>query len=122
MARSARRTDRLLAALPEPRLRSAEQRAAATEAKEAVRSQCSRFLDSHVDAVYDELTSGRTTYMRLGELAEAAAAAFPGLVPSSDQLAAERLRPQAGKEGHEISQGIFFSRVLRSPLAGPDPA
>jgi len=57
--------------------------------------------------------------LRLGELAEAAAAAFPGLVPGSGQLAAERVRRQADKEGHEISQGIFFSRVFGSPQAGP---
>ena len=40
-------------------------------------------------------------------------------MPTAGQLAAERLLPQAGKEGHEIDQGIFFSRVLASPVAGP---
>ncbi|KUN95725.1 enoyl-CoA hydratase [Streptomyces caeruleatus] len=77
------------------------------------------FMDSHTDAVYDELTDGRTRHLRLRELADAAAAAFPGLVPTPEQLAAERGRPQAHKEGHELDQGIFFSRVLRSPQAGP---
>lgn len=119
LATSAGQIGRVLAALPEPGLRSPEQRTAADAAKDAVRSLRSRFMDTHVDAVYDELTSGRTAYLRLAELAEAAAAAFPGLVPTCDELAAERIRPQAGKEGHEIDQGIFFSRVLRSPLAGP---
>ena len=76
-------------------------------------------MDAHADAVYDELTDGRRRYLRLAELAAAAAAAFPGLVPTAGQLAAERARPQAAKEGHEIDQGIFFRRVLRSPLAGP---
>ena len=119
LVRSGGEVSRLLAALPGPGQRSPEQRAAAAAAKDALRALRSRFMDSHVDAVYDELTCGRTAYLRLGELAEAATAAFPGLLPTADQLAAERARPQAGKEGHEIDQAIFFSRVLRSPLAGP---
>ncbi len=77
------------------------------------------FLDAHVDAVYDELTDGRTRHLRLAELCAAAADAFPGLVPTRQRMAAERARPQAAKEGHEIDQGIFLSRVLRSPIAGP---
>lgn len=108
-----------LAALPEPEQRSPEQRAAAAEAMDAARALRGRFMDRHGDAAYDELTGGRTRYLRVAELAAAAAAAFPGLVPTAAQLAAEQARPQAGKEGHEIDQGIFFSRVLRSPLAGP---
>jgi thioesterase DpgC len=116
---SAEQIGQLLAALPEPGLRSPKQRATATAAKDVVRILRSRFMDTHADAVYDEITSGRTAYLRLAELAEAAAAAFPGLVPTFDQLEAERTRPQAGKEGHELDQGIFFSRVLASPLAGP---
>jgi len=75
-------------------------------------------MNAHADAVYDELTDGRVLWMRLAELVAAAAAAFPGLVPTADQLAAERSRMQAGKEGREIDQGIFLSRVLRSPRAG----
>ena len=47
------------------------------------------------------------------------AVAFPGLVPTEGQLAVERTRPQAEKEGLEIDQGIFFSGLLRSPSAGP---
>jgi (3,5-dihydroxyphenyl)acetyl-CoA 1,2-dioxygenase len=40
-------------------------------------------------------------------------------VPGAGDLAAEQALPLAGKEGHEIDQGIFFSGVLRSPLAVP---
>jgi thioesterase DpgC len=119
LARAAEQADTLVAALPEPGLRSPEQRATATAAKDTMRALRSQFMDTYVDALYDQLTEGRTVYLRLAELAEAAGAAFPGLVPTAGQLAAERTRPQAGKEGHEIDQGIFFSRVLRSPLAGP---
>ncbi|HET8660210.1 MAG TPA: (3,5-dihydroxyphenyl)acetyl-CoA 1,2-dioxygenase DpgC [Micromonosporaceae bacterium] len=118
LARSAQRTEAVLASLAEPADRSPEQRGAAAAAKDASRALRCAFLDVHVDAVYDELTGGRTRELRLAELCRAAAAAFPGLVPAQRQLAAERARPQAGKEGHEIDQGIFLSRVLRSPVAG----
>jgi thioesterase DpgC len=119
LERAAEKANDLLATLPEPWLRSAEQRAVAARAKDAVRSLRCQFLDTHADAVYDELTEDRTVHLRLAELAEAAGYVFPGLVPSAGQLAAEQARPQAGKEGHEIDQGIFFSRILRSPQAGP---
>jgi thioesterase DpgC len=119
LAEAARRADDVLAALPEPGQRSPGQRAAAATAKDSARALRCRFMDVHADAVYDELTGGRTRYLRLAELAEGAATAFPGLVPTIARLAAERLLPQAGKEGHEIDQGIFFSRVLASPVAGP---
>jgi (3,5-dihydroxyphenyl)acetyl-CoA 1,2-dioxygenase len=119
LAEAARRTDDVLAALPEPGQRSPEQRAAAAAAKNSVRALRCRFMNANADAVYSDLTGGRTRYLRLAELAAAAAVAFPGLVPAADQLEAERLRPQAGKEGHEIDQGIFFSRVLGSPVSGP---
>lgn len=75
-------------------------------------------MDRHAEPVYDELTAGRTRRLRVAELAEAAAPAFPGLVPGAERLAAERARPQTAKEGHEIDQGIFFRGVLRSRSAG----
>ena len=119
LARAAERADDLVASLPGPMLRSPEQRATAATAKDGARALRAKFMDTHADAVYDQITDGRTRYLRLAELAEAAAAAFPGLVPAAGQLADDQARPQAGKEGHEIDQGIFFNRVLRSPLAGP---
>jgi thioesterase DpgC len=77
-----------------------------------------RFLDRYADEVYDELTGGRTRPLRLGELVAAAAQAFPGLTPTAGQLAAERSRPQADKEGREIDQGIFLRAILRQERAG----
>ncbi|WP_198953520.1 (3,5-dihydroxyphenyl)acetyl-CoA 1,2-dioxygenase DpgC [Kitasatospora sp. CB01950] len=109
----------MLSILPVPGERTAEQRAEAAAAIDGTRVLRAAFLDTHVDAVYDELTAGRTRYLRVDELARAAAEAFPGLVPTDDQLAVERARPQAAKEGREIDQGLFFGRVLHSPLAGP---
>jgi thioesterase DpgC len=118
LAGAAGRTERLLAALPGPADRSAEQRAVAAAAKDAARMLRARFLDSHALTVYDQVTGGRSEALRLAELAGAAAAEFPGLLPAPGQLAADAARPQAAKEGYEIDQGIFFSRVLGSPLAG----
>jgi thioesterase DpgC len=119
LAEAAARTEDLLAILPHPENRSDKDRAVAAAAIDATRTLRAAFLDAHVDAVYDELTEGRTRWLRLAELAGAAADAFPGLVPTAAQLDAERTRLQAGKEGHEIDQGLFFHRVLSSPGSGP---
>ncbi|GLY85067.1 (3,5-dihydroxyphenyl)acetyl-CoA 1,2-dioxygenase DpgC [Actinoallomurus iriomotensis] len=118
LTEAATETDALLTRLPAPGERSSEERAAAARSMDAARALRARFMDRHAEAVYDELTDGRTRHLRVAELARAAAVAFPGLVPGAERLAAERSRPQAAKEGHEIDQGIFFRGVLRSPLAG----
>ncbi len=118
MAEAAGRTDEMLASLPEPGQRSPAQRCTASAVKDATRALRGQFMDAHADAVYDEVTDGRMVRMRLAELADAAAAAFPGLAPTADRLAIERTRPQAGKEGLEIDQGILLGGVLRSPAAG----
>jgi (3,5-dihydroxyphenyl)acetyl-CoA 1,2-dioxygenase len=119
LAEAAKHADDLIASLPEPAERSPEQQAAAAAAHDAVRAVRCDFLDGQADAVYDELTGHRGRYLRLPELVAAAAVAFPGLVPTADQMTAELARPQARKEGREIDQGIFLRGVLRSPLAGP---
>lgn len=119
LAETAERTRDVLAGLPEPLLRSAGQRATSAAAKDADRALRSAFMECHADAVYDLLTDGRRRYPRLEELANAAAVEFPGLAPTTAQLAAERARPQAAKEGDEIDHGIFFSHLLRSRRAGP---
>jgi thioesterase DpgC len=118
LAKAAARADEVIAALPEPARRSSAQRAAAAAARAEARELRAAFLGVHADAVYDELTGGRTRYLRVAELADGAAAAFPGLVPTPERLATERSRPQAEKEGDEIDQGLFFRAVLRSPAAG----
>ncbi|MFI0263724.1 (3,5-dihydroxyphenyl)acetyl-CoA 1,2-dioxygenase DpgC [Streptomyces sp. NPDC017056] len=116
---AAARAEELVASLPAPGSRTAAQRAAAAAAKDAARALRVRFLEAHADAVYDELTEGRTVHLRLAELVAAAAVAFPSLVPTDAQLARDRGRRQADKEGHEIDQGIFLRAVLGSPSAGP---
>jgi len=118
LTRHAARTDEHLAALPEPARRDPASREHADELRDALRTLRCAFLDTHVDAVYDELTEGRSRHLRIEELAESAAARFPGLVPTAEKLAGERALPQAEKEGHEIDQGIFFHRVLSADRAG----
>ncbi|WP_372495865.1 (3,5-dihydroxyphenyl)acetyl-CoA 1,2-dioxygenase DpgC [Kitasatospora humi] len=118
LTEAAEHTEDLLSILPVPADRTPEQRAEAAAALDAVRALRAAFLDAHVDEVYDELTDGRTRYLRVAELAEAAAKAFPGLVPGADRLAVERANVQAEKEGLEIDQGIFFSKVLGSARSG----
>ncbi len=117
-ARTAEDAEQVLAALPEPAGRSERQRALAAEAKNAARAARAGFLDVHAEAVYDRLTDGRSTQPRLPELLARATECFPGLVPDAERMAQENARLQADKEGREIDQGIFFSRLLRSPAAG----
>jgi thioesterase DpgC len=77
-----------------------------------------QFLRVNVEAIYDELTDGLTKALRDDQLLDAAAERYPGLVPNSDQLAAEGERKLAEKQGVEIAQGLFLSHVLASPRAG----
>lgn len=84
-----------------------------------IRAARTAFVEAHAEEIYAELTDGRTRYLRIDELVRGAALAFPGLVPSEQQMAAERSRPQAEKEGREIDQGIFLRGILRAPKAGP---
>jgi thioesterase DpgC len=114
----AAQAEELLASLPEPAHRSPEQQEQAATQKLAVRRARHEFLATHVDTVYDHLTDGRRRNLRLPELASAAATAFPGLVPTVEQLRAELHRGQAGKEGHEIDQGIFFGALLGAEIPG----
>jgi thioesterase DpgC len=118
LAAAAAHAERLLSALPDPGARTPGHRAEAAVAHEAIRRLRMRFLDTCAGQVYDELTGGRSRYLRIAELVDAAARTFPGLVPTPDQLAAERGRPQAAKEGREIDQGIFLRAILRDGPAG----
>jgi thioesterase DpgC len=76
------------------------------------------FLRAHVDELYSELSEGRRSPLRVEELLERAAQRVPGLVPSPEELAAERERPLAEKQGVELAQGLLLSHVLASPAAG----
>src|SRR5262249_21681319 len=92
------------------------------EAAEAIKHQGRaarfRFLARHVAETHDRLTAGRSRFMRIEDLATAAAGLLPGLVPTAATIAAESALKQADKDGHEIDQGIFFNQVLADPASG----
>jgi len=103
---------RLLAKLPAKAQRSPAEQTAAQALLDAARARREAFLAAHVGGVYDLLTDRRTRFVRLEELAAAAAALLPGLVPDAATLAAENARTQSAKDGHEIDQGILFAHIL----------
>jgi (3,5-dihydroxyphenyl)acetyl-CoA 1,2-dioxygenase len=76
------------------------------------------FIRRHADEVYEALTNGYREEIRVEELVFAAADQFPGLLPSAQQIAAERELKQAEKLGHEVDQGIFLAHILARPRAG----
>ena len=95
-----------------------EQAAHAASIHNACRALRRTFMDLHADWLYGSLINGRTTRKTLRELAFDAAEYCPGLVPTQEQIARERTRLQADKEGYEIDQGLFFHALLRSPQIG----
>jgi (3,5-dihydroxyphenyl)acetyl-CoA 1,2-dioxygenase len=76
------------------------------------------FIRRHADEVYEALTNGYREEIRVEELVFAAADQFPGLLPSAQQITAERELKQAEKVGHEVDQGIFLAHILARPRAG----
>jgi thioesterase DpgC len=72
-----------------------------------------------VEAIYDELTEGRTRSLRMAELVYAAAERHPDLLPSRAAIDAERELLQKDKQGLEIDQGVFLAHVLAHPQCGP---
>src|ERR671922_3023635 len=77
-----------------------------------------QYLRAHAEEIYAELTDDLATPLRVEELLERAAERFPKLAPTREELAAERQRPLAAKEGAEIAQGLLVAHVLASPRAG----
>lgn len=71
-----------------------------------------------VGAVYDELTDGGRELLRVGALVARAADRFPGLVPSAEEMDAERRLRQSEKVGLELEHGAFVSAVLAHEVAG----
>jgi thioesterase DpgC len=69
-------------------------------------------------ALYAELTDGLTRPVRADDLVYGAAELAPGLVPTREQVAAERERLQKDKEGLEIAQGAFLGNVLADKKCG----
>jgi thioesterase DpgC len=112
------RSHQLLKALPAKSKRNAAERAAAETILAAARASRDRFLAPHAEWIYDRLTKGRTTFVRVEDLVYEAATAFPGLVPTREEVAAEASLDQRDKDGVEIDQGLFIAHVLANAQAG----
>jgi thioesterase DpgC len=76
------------------------------------------FLRERVEEVYAALTGGFTRFVRVGELMLAAADAYPGLVPTRAQLAAEAGLKLKEKQGLEIDQSLLLAHILAHPRCG----
>jgi thioesterase DpgC len=112
------RGEGLLAGLPALPRRGERERDAADAIAAALRDERDRFLRAHADRVYDAVAGDLSAPLRMEDLVERAAERFPGLVPDTAAMAAERARPLADKEGAEIAQGQLLAHVLASPRAG----
>jgi thioesterase DpgC len=77
-----------------------------------------RFLGENIEAVYHILTNGLTRAVRVEDLVRDAAIAYPGLVPTREQLAEEQQRPLKDKEALEIDQSLLLSHILADPRCG----
>ena len=77
-----------------------------------------RFLRENVEAVYHTVTDGMTRFVRVEDLVRDAAEAYPGLLPTREQLAAETGRPLKDKEGWEADQSLLLAHVLADPRCG----
>jgi (3,5-dihydroxyphenyl)acetyl-CoA 1,2-dioxygenase len=107
----------LLARLPSKPKRKAAETAAADVITCATRASRDRFLAAHVETLYRALTRNYGSFVRVEQLVYDAAK-LQGLTPTREQVAAESRLPQRDKDGVEIDQGIFLSRVLAHPTAG----
>jgi thioesterase DpgC len=68
--------------------------------------------------LYDQLTDGRTRFVRIDELCRLAAQRRADLLPSADELAAEAGRMLRDKHGAERRVGAFVADVLGDAEAG----
>ena len=108
----------LLARLPVKPERSDAQAAAAAAIMARDRAAREAFLGAHVEAVYRRLTADFTRFKRVEELVDDVTAAVPGLVPDRAQLARDNALLQKDKDGFEIDQGLFVSRLLGDRQCG----
>lgn len=108
----------LIESLPPKPKRTEPQALLAEQIQATARQGRERFLQHHIEAVYASLTKDFARFVRVEDLVRAAADAFPGLVPSTAQIAAEADTLQGHKDGLEIDQGIFLSNVLGHERAG----
>ena len=113
-----KRNGELLAALPEKTKRSEAEQKAAAALLAAGRASRDGFMAVHTQSIYDALTQNRTQFHRVEDLVYAAEELVPGLTPTREAVAAEAGLLQSQKDGVEIDQGLFVSRVLAHSACG----
>jgi thioesterase DpgC len=69
-------------------------------------------------SIYDELTGGRSRFLRVDELCRLTGERHPKSLPGAQELAAEAQRPLRDKQGLEKAQGEFLAQILGDPAAG----
>ncbi|MEV6602293.1 (3,5-dihydroxyphenyl)acetyl-CoA 1,2-dioxygenase DpgC [Actinoplanes sp. NPDC051346] len=115
---AADRVATLRRAFPVVAARTPRQRQELESARQDLYARSVVFLRKHADRLYDEITAGRSLYLRIDEICDRAARLVPGLVPSRREAEEEQLLPPAQKEGRDVEQAILLSHLLRSQVAG----
>ena len=69
-------------------------------------------------AIYEELTAGRTRFIRVDELCRLTGEKHPKSLPNEVELNAETQRALGDKHGLEKAQGEFLAQILADPAAG----
>jgi (3,5-dihydroxyphenyl)acetyl-CoA 1,2-dioxygenase len=108
----------LFAALPKKPARGPAEAQSADVIARAGRTARDRFLAVHAEALYRALTKDYADFVRVEQLVFDAARHVPGLMPTVAEVASETALPQRDKDGVEIDQGIFLSRILAHPASG----
>ena len=108
----------LIDRLPARPYRSDPEQKAAETLQSQMRSARLAFLRRHAPRLYAKLTDDLRAFVRVEELVYLAAEVVPGLVPTREQVLAERQFKQKDKDGHEVDQGLFLSQVLSHPVGG----
>lgn len=109
---------RLLGRLRVPGARPPAERAAGGVLVARASAIRTEFLDVHAASLYDAVTDRRRRALRVETLVVEAGRRVPGLVPTAEELAAERARPLGEKEGLERAHGELLGSVLGLPEAG----
>ncbi|MBV9522778.1 MAG: enoyl-CoA hydratase/isomerase family protein [Alphaproteobacteria bacterium] len=104
--------------LPSKPARDAAALAASALIIEIDRAARAAFLAAHATTLYRKLTRDLRRFLRVEPLVRAAAELVPGLLPSEADLARESALALKDKDGIEIDQGLFLSRVLACPESG----
>ena len=99
--------------------RPGARRAEAAALKTNALSVKEKFFRHHAVALYDEMTGNGARFLRVGELLMAVSSRYPTLLPTREQIDAERaLMQQSAKQGRELDQGLFIAQVLADERCG----